>query len=370
MRSETSFKILIIIFVFILFPNTTWASYRFSDFKAHPPIHIFKNSLSSPKGLTPQKVKEIYHLPQNGGNGTIAIIGAYKDLNIEKDLNIFSSAFNLPSCTKNNRCFEEHTIDSNTKPNSSLAMETSLDVEWAHAIAPNAKILLIESKTQSGTNLLKAIDYASSRKDVVAISMSWGGAEFPDETTLDSHFKSVSGASFFASSGDNGTGASWPASSPNVISVGGTTLNLKNDGTFISETAWSGSGGGISAYEKEPDYQKNFKIPKSSGMRAIPDVSFGADPKTGFAIYKSGSNKKGWYIVGGTSASAPQWAGIQALGLSAKLSNIYKDKSTSENNTYFRDIKNGSNGDCSYYCDARTHYDYITGLGSPLTINF
>ena len=262
------------------------------------------------------------------------------------------------------------TIDSNTKPNSSLAMETSLDVEWAHAIAPNAKILLIESKTQSGTNLLKAIDYASSRKDVVAISMSWGGAEFPDETTLDSHFKSVSGASFFASSGDNGTGASWPASSPNVISVGGTTLNLKNDGTFISETAWSGSGGGISAYEKEPDYQKNFKIPKSSGMRAIPDVSFGADPKTGFAIYKSGSNKKGWYIVGGTSASAPQWAGIQALGLSAKLSNIYKDKSTSENNTYFRDIKNGSNGDCSYYCDARTHYDYITGLGSPLTINF
>ena len=370
MRSETSLKILIAISVFIIFPKTSLASYHFSNFKAHPPIHVYKSSLPSPKGLTPQKVKEIYHLPQSGGQGTIAIIGAYKDINIEKDLNVFSSTFNLPACTKNNGCFEEHTLDSNTGPNSGWAMETTLDVEWAHAIAPNAKILLIEAKTPSGANLLKAIDYASSRKDVVAISMSWGGAEFADETTLDSHFKSVSNASFFASSGDNGAGASWPASSPNVISVGGTTINLKNDGTFISETAWSGSGGGVSAFEKEPDYQKNFNIPKAFGMRAIPDVSFGADPKTGFAIYKSGSSSKNWYVVGGTSASAPQWAGIQALGLSAKLSNIYRDKSSSGSIAYFRDIKSGSNGDCAYYCDARTHYDYITGLGSPLTINF
>ncbi len=370
MRSETSLKILIIIFVFTFLPGRTLASYRFSNFKAHPPIYVYKSSLPSPKGLTPQKVKEVYNLPKSGGHGTIAIIGAYRDPNIENDLNVFSSEFNLPLCTKNNGCFEEHTIDSNTKSNSGWTMETSLDVEWAHAIAPNAKILLIEAKTPSGANLLKAIDYASSRKDVVAISMSWGGQEFSDETNLDSHFKSVSGASYFASSGDNGAGASWPASSPNVISVGGTTINLKNDGTFISETAWSGSGGGVSVFEKEPDYQKKINIPKNYGMRAIPDVSFDADPKTGFAIYKSGSSSKNWYVVGGTSASAPQWAGIQSLGLSVTLSNIYKDKLSGGSIEYFRDIKSGSNGDCVYYCDARTHYDFVTGLGSPMTINF
>ena len=107
-------------------------------------------------------------------------------------------------------------------------METSLDVEWAHAIAPSAKILLIEAKTPSGANLMAGVDYARSRSDVVAVSMSWGGAEFSDETSLDSHFTSSGNKiTFFASSGDNGAGASWPAASPNVVAVGGTHINLQ-----------------------------------------------------------------------------------------------------------------------------------------------
>ncbi len=138
--------------------------------------------------------------------------------------------------------------------NSGWDTETSLDIEWAHAIAPSAKILLVEAKTQSGANLLAAVDYATSRSDVVAISMSWGGAEFPEETSLDSHFVSKYGAVFFASSGDNGAGASWPASSPDVIGVGGTSLMTRPDGSFAKETAWAGSGGGVSAYEKEPTF--------------------------------------------------------------------------------------------------------------------
>jgi subtilase family serine protease len=250
--------------------------------------------------------------------------------------------------------------------NSGWALETSLDVEWAHAIAPNAKIILVEATTQSGTNLLKAVDYAASVPDAVAISMSWGGAEFPEEVSLDSHFKSSAGAIFFASSGDNGAGASWPASSPLVIGVGGTSISLTSSGTLVRETAWNGSGGGVSAYEKEPSYQSNYSIPKAGGMRAIPDVSYDADPASGFPIYHAGK----WRKVGGTSAGAPQWAAIAALGSGITLSRIYDDKSGSDSASYFRDIVSGTNGDCGYLCTARAHYDYVTGLGSPLTDRF
>jgi len=210
------------------------------------------------------------------------------------------------------------------------------------------------------------VDYAASVKEASAISMSWGGAEFPEETTLDSHFQSVSGAPFFASSGDNGAGASWPASSPSVIGVGGTTIAVKSDGTFSKETAWTGSGGGVSIYEKEPTFQNGYSIPKAGGMRAIPDVSYDANPATGFPIERGGK----WYVVGGTSAGAPQWAAIAALGSGINLNNLYSDKNGDNNGKYFRDITSGSNGDCGYYCSARKHYDYITGLGSPLTDNF
>ncbi len=253
--------------------------------------------------------------------------------------------------------------------NSGWKGETSLDVEWSHAIAPNAKILLVEAVTPSGSNLLKAVDYAVSRSDVVAVSMSWGGEEFPDETSLDNHFKSNSGKTFFASSGDNGAGASWPAASPNVVGVGGTTLTLSNNGTYQKETAWIGSGGGVSAYEFQPTYQAGYAIPHANKMRAIPDVSYNADPQSGFPVYIGGSIS-GWHVVGGTSAGAPQWAAIKALGLSASNDKFYSDKASDSNASYFRDIVSGSNGDCVYFCQARKHYDYITGLGSPLTVKF
>ena len=195
--------------------------------------------------------------------------------------------------------------------------------------------------------------------------MSWGGGEFPEEISLDDHFKSDN-VVFFASSGDNGSGANWPASSPYVISVGGTTLKLNAGDSLQSETAWSGSGGGISKYENEPDYQKNYDIPKAKGKRAIPDVAYNADPKSGFPVYK----KEGWYTVGGTSAGAPQWAAIQSLGLSISHEKIYADKASDNNRNYFKDIVSGKNGSCAYYCEARKHYDYVTGLGSPQTIHF
>src|SRR5258708_20797245 len=106
-------------------------------------------------------------------------------------------------------------------------------------------------------------------------------------------------------------------------------------------------------------------------MRAIPDVAYDADPASGFSVYRSsGTSKQNWYVFGGTSAGAPQWAAIKSLGRSATNDNFYTDKATDANGAFFRDITSGSNGDCSYYCTARKHYEYVTGLGSPLTVNF
>ena len=365
MKNEKFLILFLIIFLLLPLKNSQ-AAYHFSNYKGRPPIHVYGSATKVPAGLIPTQVKSFYNLPASGGDGTIAIIGAYDDKNIEKDLAAFNKEFSLAECTTLNGCLEKHKMASSIKSNSGWAMETTLDVEWAHAIAPGAKILLVEAATPSGKNLLSAIDYAAGRKDASAISMSWGGAEFPEELTLDSHFKSVSGAPFFASSGDSGAGASWPASSPFVVGVGGTTVDLKNDGAFWRETAWSGSGGGISAYEKEPDFQNSYLIPKASGQRAIPDVSYNANPASGFSITRGGK----WYVVGGTSAGAPQWAAIAALGNGLNISGLYSDKAGNDSGKYFRDIISGSNGDCGYYCDARKHYDYVTGLGSPMAQNF
>jgi subtilase family serine protease len=340
------------------------ADYHFADYKGRPPIHVHGSASAAPAGLSPSQIKSLYHLPASGGRGTIAIIGAYNDVSIESDLADFDKQFGLPACTTANGCFTKHLMSAKEKSESGWAMETTLDVEWAHAIAPEAKILLVAATTPSGSNLLDAVDYAAKQKEVVAISMSWGGAEFPEETSLDSHFVSVSGASFFASSGDNGAGASWPAASPKVIAVGGTSLVISNKKT--GESAWSGSGGGVSAYEKEPDFQKSYSIPKAGGMRAVPDVAYNADPKSGYSIVRLGK----WYVVGGTSAGAPQWAAIAALGSGVTAENFYTDKAGSNNSTYFNDITSGSNGTCTYFCTARAHYDYVTGLGSPKTVNF
>ncbi len=349
----------------LLFVAQAHAAYHFSNYKGRPPIHVFGSSTKTPQGLTPTQVKNAYHLPQEGGHGTIVLIGAYDDATIEADLATFSKTFALPPCTTANGCFEKHKMSTKLIQNSGWAMETTLDVEWAHAIAPGAKILLVEATTPSGKNLLQAVDYAATRPDASAISMSWGGGEFPEETNLDSHFISVSGAPFFASSGDSGAGASWPASSPNVIGVGGTLLTFS--GSELSrETAWTGSGGGVSAYEREPAFQKNYALPKAGGMRAIPDVSYNADPHSGFSIIRGTK----WYTVGGTSAGAPQWAAIATLGSGVTNARLYADKAKQNSETYFRDITSGSNGSCGYFCTARAHYDYVTGLGSPLTSTF
>jgi subtilase family serine protease len=321
------------------------------------PFHHFKTPDATPlavSGNTPVNIKAAYNLPASGGQGTIAIIDAYDNPNVASDLAVFSNQFGLPAAN-----LEVHKMSSFVRGNVNWGVEIALDVQWAHAIAPNAKILLVEAQSNSLSNLLSAVNYARNRADVVAVSMSWGASEFSTETSYDSYFTSPYGAVFYASSGDNGAGTSWPATSANVVSVGGTTLAFSN-GVVSSETAWSGSGGGISAYVPKPAYQSSL----SYSNRATPDVSYNADPNSGFAVYDSYGY--GWIVVGGTSAGAPQWAAIEALGLSATNTNFYNAYAQAPiYQANFRDVTVGSNG-----YNAGAGYDLATGIGSPLTTNF
>jgi len=343
-------------------PRSTPSAQPTNDWSAHTTFHVRRAASSGPTGLSPAQIQAAYNLPSTGGTGTIAIIDAYDDPTVQNDLSVFSSQFGLPAV--NNTNFEKHMMSSRISANSGWALEISLDVQWAHAIAPNAKILLVEAKSASLTDLLAAVDYARSRPDVVAVSMSWGASEFSTESSYDSHFTSNYGAIFFASSGDSGAGVIWPSTSPNVVAVGGTTLTFS--GALVSETAWSGSGGGLSKYESEPSYQTTYGVSGANGKRAVPDVSYDADPNSGVSVYDSTpySGATGWWQVGGTSAGAPQWAAIQSLGLSVSNNNLYQDALASYA-SYFRDIISGSNG-----YSATTGYDLVTGLGSPLTTNY
>jgi subtilase family serine protease len=362
---ETRIGTAIVVALFILavgfpgFASTVSAARPENGWSAHPLMHVRPMAATpSPNALTPTQIKGAYGLPSVGGAGTtIAIVDAYDDPNVLNDLTVFSTQYGLLPIS-----FVEHKMATTISVDRGWALETSLDVQWAHAIAPNATILLVEARSNSLGDLLAAVNYATSQPNVVAVSMSWGGSEFSTETLYDSYFSS-SGITFFASSGDSGAGVIWPSSSPNVVAVGGTTLKFVSGS--VVETGWSGSGGGVSRYEPKPAYQTDFGL--SSSMRAVPDVSYDADPNTGVPVYDSlgYSGQYGWFQVGGTSAGAPQWAAIQALGLTTSNNNFYQDAKSSAYASYFRDITSGSNG-----YSAGIGYDYVTGLGSPLTTNY
>jgi hypothetical protein len=324
--------------------------------------------------LGPAQVRHAYGFDQltaDGTGQTIAIIDAYDDPNIFKDVNTFDQAYgwnatgpSLYSQFGSSSSFlTKATPQGKTRGNSGWAQEISLDVEWAHAIAPAAQILLVEAKSNSLGNLLSAVDYASSQPGVVAVSMSWGSGEFSGETSMDGHF-TTSGITYVASSGDSAP-SEWPAASPNVLSVGGSSLTVDSSGNYGGETAWNNvygtSGGGVSPYESKPSYQSSL----SGTNRSTPDVAYNADPATGFAVYDSYIGGGGWGQYGGTSAGAPQWAALIALanqGRSTKLSSsgtlsaLYGVYGTSAYSTNFNDVVgNGATGG----------YDLLTGLGSP-----
>ncbi len=334
---------------------------RAAEHYASPFFHARPFAAGSPSGLSPLVIKNAYNFPTSstaGAGKTIAIVDAYDDPTAEADLGVFSSYYGLPVCTTANGCFSKVNQTGGTKypkTNAGWALEISLDVQWAHAIAPGAKILLVEATSNSFTNLLAAEDYAKAHAQYV--SNSWGASEFSGESGYDSHF-SQPGVSFFVSSGDAGLPAEYPSSSPNVISVGGTTLHFSGS-TFSSETGWSSGGGGCSAYETATSAQSGFSgyaQVNCKGKRATPDVSLDADPASGVSVYDSTRYQgyRGWWVVGGTSASSPMWAARSAdAGVVVNAAYIYG------NSISFRDITSGNNG-----ASCLVGYDLCTGRGS------
>ncbi len=366
---------------------------------------------------TPAQIRQAYGfaaLPANtvanksayqGSGQVIVIIDAYHQANAGPDLNTFSTKFGLPTCTLLPGSYKAGTAvsalvtspkagdgcsfqalyvnaagaQSATPPatDAGWATEINLDVQWAHAIAPMAKIVLVEASSSAGTALVNAMAFASKLGGQV-VTMSYGTSDYAGAPALDTVI--TGSPTWVASSGDYGSGVSWPASSRNVLSVGGTVLNTLSP---RSEVAWSGSGGGRSLYTLMPSWQSSVSIPGNPAnntanaslmRRGVPDVAYNASPYSGMYVYQNGA----WFGVGGTSAGSPQWAALVAVvnaarGLSGKAAfagtgfqqALYGTGAASANyRANFVDVSSGSNGTCAS-CKATTGYDLVTGLGTP-----
>ncbi|WP_165230083.1 S53 family peptidase [Aquisphaera insulae] len=342
----------------------------------------------TPTGLSAAQVRNAYGLNQvtflngtvvgDGAGQTIAIVSAYDHPTIGSDLKAFDRIMGLPDPPSFVKYYQKAT-----KVDAGWATETALDVEWAHAMAPAANLVLVEAKSATLKDLFNAVNFARSLSGVSVVSMSWGTGEFAGETGYDSLFTTpvghiggaglAGGVAFVAASGDDGAwgGVSYPSTSPNVLSVGGTSIYLGADGSYASETGWRWSTGGYSTYEAAPAYQTSTLVAAnlSYGVRATPDVAAIGDPASGVSVYSSVryQGNSGWFAVGGTSAAAPIWAGLiavadQGLALSGKgsMGNVAAAVYSLPTSA-FNAVVNGFNG---YY--ASSGYDLVTGLGTPV----
>ncbi|HEX5414022.1 MAG TPA: S8 family serine peptidase, partial [Chloroflexota bacterium] len=257
-----------------------------------------------------------------GAGQVIAIVTAYDEPSLGDDLEYFDHEYGVPTmfgtdarpCTiarGPHPCLEWVYPTGRPEYQDDWATDAALSVEWAHAIAPGADILLVEARQATFADLFVGVDRAAAVASIVA--MSWGSAEWAGETALDEHFQR-SGVTFLAGTGDIGAGPLYPAASPYVVAVGGTSLRLRPDGERVSETSWNGSGNGPSLFESVPAYQRALATERN-GFRRTPDVVFSADPVYGYPVYNSRSpyGRHGWSRMGGTSAAVPQWAALFAL---------------------------------------------------------
>ena len=342
--------------------QSTGAPYAGYAYETPASLACVYNLVAVVTGCSPNTAKT----NPTGGSKMIAIVDAYDAPNAAKDLQTFSTQFGLPAASF------QTVYASGKKPayDPGWEFEASLDVEWAHAMAPGAQIVLVEAASNSFADLMTAEDMASKMVNAAGggeVSNSWGGREFSGETSYDSHFVKQN-VVFFASSGD-GPGTIWPGTSANVVSAGGTTVRrTASTGAFLSEYPWDSAGGGISLYELRPSYQSGISSIVGN-YRGVPDLSFDSNPVTGVWIYDS--NAGGWNIVGGTSVASPALAGIiNSAGSfyassNSELAAIYNNRTVTAD---FRDIATGYCGPYAGYSgvagwDACTGVGVVTGKG-------
>ena len=358
--------------------------------KVHTPLYIFipddkvlNNSI--PNGETPYSIACIYgvvpptsgcpkgsgNLP-TGGAKAIAVIeyGTYS--NVQSDLNTFDAQFGLPNTTIVQLCWPSGQQCQNNA-GTGWDIEEALDVQYAHAMAPNATIIVSSFSDDPLTDgsELGAAQYIAAHYGAGEVSNSWGynGGENwcgsgNCELSYDSYFVQ-NGVVFFASAGDSGYQVNYPSVSPNIISAGGTYIERDSNGNFTgNESCWSGSGGGISQYEPLPQFQL-FIGPHIGTKRGVPDWALDADPNSGVDIYSS-TYCGGWCIVGGTSVASPTLAGIVNQAGHFQNNNLLEVGPTyiyynfiPEYSYYFYDVKTGSNGH-----PATWGWDTCTGLGT------
>ena len=331
-------------------------------------------------GYTPQNLANAYKWADPtgsswSGNGqTVAIVDAYDNPNAASDLAAYRSQFGLPPCTTGNGCFRKVNQRGVAAPPAGdvgWGQEIDLDIEMVSAVCPNCKILLVESDSNSFTDLGVAVNEADTL-GATAISNSYGGAEFFGESSYAGPYNHP-GVAVTASSGDGGYGVEAPAAYNTVVAVGGTSLRTASTTRGWTETAWSGAGSGCSQLISKPSWQKD----SGCGRRTVADVSAVADPNTGVAVYDSYGSSGGanWYVFGGTSVASPIIASVYSLAANAKSVSYAAQLPYGSPSSLF-DVTSGSNGNCSkggkrgssttaYLCTAGSGYDGPTGLGTP-----
>ena len=358
-------------------------------------------TISPPFG--PSDISQAYgfnniYFPGSGGSSitgdgtgqTIAIVVAYHQPNLIADLHAFNLRYGLPDpqvtvCNQNGS-----TSAANYPANATgnWGIEAALDVQWAHALAPRANILVVEAANSGLNNLYTAVNTAakagtgslSTLPFTTIVSMSWGAAEYSGESN-NTYFNTPAGKSgvvFVAATGDTGGAVQYPAADPRVVAVGGTALSINASGTYATESAWNGSNGGFSAINSVPSYQVGitpYGAQNTNSMRMAPDVSFVGSNGTSLWVYDSYDFPSSpWVGVSGTSAGTPCWAALFAIADQGRvngggtpltgsqaLSTLYTQYTNGTYSYKFHDVIGGNNS--SYTAGAG--YDLATGLGSP-----
>ncbi len=315
----------------------------------------------------PLYLQSAYATPSatKGAGQTVAIVDAYGDPSAEADLASYRSYFGLSACSTANGCFrkvDERGGSNYPSGNTGWGQEISLDLDMVSALCPNCHILLVEASTASISDLGTAVNEAVALGANV-VSNSYGGPEYLGETLDSTAYFNHPGVAVTVAAGDSGYGPEFPASSNTVTAVGGTSLQqATNTGARnATETVWSGTGSGCSAYEPKPAWQTD----KGCAGRTISDVSAVADPSTGVWVYDTYGGGS-WAVFGGTSVATPIVGAVYALAGNApgptQMNSLpYADTGA------LNDVSSGSNGNCSvaYLCNGEVGYDGPTGLGTP-----